>query len=239
MAQFFDGVPLLIGVRLGDARGFVNSLDRHLVTELGIARVQQAGDGRGAAGVRCAGERDVPLAGQQPGRGVESDPAGARQVRFGPRMQVRKIGGGSSRSFERLHVRHELNQIAGDEARGESQMAYDLDQQPSRVAAGAAAQRQGLLASLYARLHANDVADFVLHELIDADQKIHSAGASARHSAEKGGKHGSGRLGFEKWAQLAGDRRVVGKGVLFRVRFQEEIKRIEYGHFGNQIDFHE
>src|ERR1035438_789738 len=88
-----------------------------------------------AAAERWAGGRDGSPAGQQPGRGIESDPAGARKVHFGPRMQVRKIGGGAGRSFERLHVGHELNQIAGNEARRESQMAHDLDLQPSRIAA--------------------------------------------------------------------------------------------------------
>ena len=62
----------------------------------------------------------MPFAGQQPGRGIESDPAGAGKIDFGPGVQVREIGGGAGRAFERLHVRHELNQIAGNEARRES-----------------------------------------------------------------------------------------------------------------------
>ena len=181
----------------------------------------------------------MTFAGQQPGRGIESDPAGARKIDFGPRVQVREIGGGSGRSFERLHVRHELNQIAGNEARRQPEMAHDLDQQPGRIAARAGAQSESLLAGLHARLHANDVADFALHQLIQADQKIHRARCFARHFGEKSGKPRPGRFGFEKRAQLAGGRGVVGKRILFRVRLQEEVERIEDRHFGNQIDFHE
>ena len=239
VAQFFDGMPLLGGIWLGDARRLVNPLDGHLVSEFGIAGVEQAGDRRGAGSVRRAGERDVALAGQQPGGGIESDPAGAGKVRFGPGMQVGEIGSGARRSVERLHVRHELNQIAGNEARGQPEVAHDLDQQPGRIAAGAAAQRESFLASLHARFHTNDVADFVLHELIEADQKIHGAGGCARHAGEKGGKPRAGRLGFEKRAQLAGGQGVVGKRALFRVRLQEKVERIVDRHFGNQIDFHE
>jgi hypothetical protein len=239
MAELFDRLPLVLAIWFGDARCFVNSLHRHLVTEFGLAGFEQAGDGRRATGVRSARERDVPLAGQQPGRGIESHPAGARKIRFGPRMQVREIGGGAGRSFERLHVRHELNQIARNEARRDSQVAHDLHQQPCRIAARPGAQREGLLASLHARLHADDIADFVLHQLIEADQKIHRAGGPARHFGEEGGKHVPGRLGFAKRAQLAGGRGVVGEGVFLRVRLQEKVKRIVDRHFGHQIDLHE
>ena len=97
-----------------------------------------AGDGRGAAGVGRAGERNVAFAGQQPGGGIEPDPARAGQIDFGPGVQIGEVGSGSGGAFERLHVGRQLNQIAGNEARGEAQMAQDLDQQPGRIAAGAA-----------------------------------------------------------------------------------------------------
>ena len=43
-------------------------------------------------------------------------------------------------TFERLDVGLELNQIAGDEARGQAEMAQDLHQQPRGIAARPAAQ---------------------------------------------------------------------------------------------------
>ena len=71
-----------------------------------------------------------------------------------------KSAAGSAGAFERLHVGRELNQIAGDEARGESQMAQDLDQQPRRIAARSGSELERLLAGLDARLHPDHVADF-------------------------------------------------------------------------------
>ncbi len=114
--ELFDCLPLPVGIWFGDAGRFVNPLYRHFVTEFRLAGFEQAENRCCAACVRSAGERDMPLAGQQPGCGIESNPSGARKIRFGPRVQVREIGGGTGRSFERLHVRHELNQIAGNEA---------------------------------------------------------------------------------------------------------------------------
>ncbi len=101
---------------------------RHLVRELGFAGIESAGDGRGAGGVRRAGERDVAFAGEQAGGGIEADPAGAGQIDFGPRVEIGEVGGRAGGAFERLHVGRELDQIAGDEARGESEMAQDLDE---------------------------------------------------------------------------------------------------------------
>ena len=50
---------------------------------------------------------------------------------------------------------------------------------------------------------------------------------------------GAGRFGFEEGAQFAGERGVVGEGIFFGVRFEEEIERIEDRHLGDQIDFDE
>ena len=80
----------------------------------------------------------MAFAGEQAGGGVEADPAGAGQVDFGPGVQIGEVGGGAGGAVERLHVGRELDQVAGDEARGEAEMAQDLDQQPGRIAAGAA-----------------------------------------------------------------------------------------------------
>ena len=122
--------------------------------------------------VRRAGERDVSFAGQQPGSGIEANPAGAGEIDLGPCVQIGKVGGGAGGAFERLHVGGELNQVAGDETGRQSQVAQDLHQQPGRVAAGTGAQGERLLAALHPVLQADDVADVALHPLIEADQKI-------------------------------------------------------------------
>jgi hypothetical protein len=46
-----DGGPLLVGVGQGDARGFVDARDLHVVGELDLALVDAAFDGRGADGL--------------------------------------------------------------------------------------------------------------------------------------------------------------------------------------------
>jgi hypothetical protein len=60
-----------------------------------------ARDGRRVPGPGRAGERDVALAGEQPGRGVEPDPARARQVDLGPGVQVGEVVVGAGRPVER------------------------------------------------------------------------------------------------------------------------------------------
>ena len=72
----------------------------------------------------------MAFAGEQAGRGVEADPAGAGEIDFGPGVEVGEVGWGSGGAFERLHVSRELDQIAGNEAGGEAEMAQDLDEQP-------------------------------------------------------------------------------------------------------------
>ncbi len=120
MAELFDFAPLIIRVGLGDARGFVNSLDRHLMPEIRIGRAEDAADGAGGtAGVGSAGERNVAFAGKQSGGRIESNPSGTRQIDFSPSVQIGEIGGGAGRPFERPHVGDELNQVAGDESRRE------------------------------------------------------------------------------------------------------------------------
>ena len=105
----------------------------------------QPGDRRGGLRIGRGGERDMALAGQQTGRGVHAHPAGARQIRLRPGMQVGEVGGRAFRPFKRLHIADKLDQVAGDEARRIAEMAQQLHQQPRRIAAGAFARRQRLL----------------------------------------------------------------------------------------------
>ena len=75
MAQLFDLVPLLFGVRLGDARRFPHARHFHVVLEVDLGLVHGAGDRRRADGLRRARQRDVAFAGQQARGGIEADPA--------------------------------------------------------------------------------------------------------------------------------------------------------------------
>ena len=161
VAERVDLPPLLVGVRLGDARRFVDPPHAHLVAERHLAFVDRAGHRRGALRIGRGRERDVALAGQEPRRRVEPNPAGAGQVDLGPRVQVGEVRVRSARAVERLHVGLELNEVAGDEARRETEMAEDLHEQPAAVAARAGRERQ----RLFRRLHAGLEPDDVLHRL--------------------------------------------------------------------------
>ena len=89
-------------------------------------------------------ERDVAFAGEQAGRRIETDPAGARQVDFGPGVEVREVFFRTRRPVERFHVRLELDQVARNKSRREAKLAQNLDQQPGRVATRPPAFLQGL-----------------------------------------------------------------------------------------------
>ena len=175
VAERLDALPLVFGVGQGDARILVDAGDAHLVEELHFAGVHAAGHGRGGGGLRRCGERDMALAGKEAGSGIEADPARARQIDFGPGVQVGEVGFGPGGTVERLDVGFQLNEIAGDEARGESEMAQDLHQQPGAVAARTALQRQGFFRGLDAGLEADDVPRHIHQPGVDFDQKVDSS----------------------------------------------------------------
>src|SRR5580658_9395412 len=114
----------------------------------------------------------MPLARKKPGGGIEPDPSGAGEIDLGPCMQVSEISRRSFGTFQRFDVGLELDEIAGDEARGEAEMPERLDHQIRAVAARSAAQRQRFLTRLNPGFEANDVSDRVHQALIDRDEKI-------------------------------------------------------------------
>ena len=73
--------------------------------ELDLARFDAARDRRGARRLRRARERDVPFAGEQSGRRIEADPAGARQIDLAPGVEIGEIAVGARRSVQRFDVR--------------------------------------------------------------------------------------------------------------------------------------
>ena len=234
-----DFLPLLFAVRAGDARRFEDPVHGHLVREFRLARVESAGNRRGAAGVGRAGERDVTFAGEETGGGVEADPARSGQVNLGPGVQIGEVGGGANRAFERLHIGRELNQISGNEACGKSQMAQDLDKKPGGIPAGAGTQAEGFLAALDTGFHADYIAGFVLQTLVQADQEVDGAKFFARNLREPGGEFRPGGLCLKIRPQFTGKGLIVSKRIIFRRRLQEKVERIEDSHFRDQIHFHE
>ena len=132
-----DGLPSLVAVGQCHPGRFADAGQRHLEVEGHLGLFVGTRDGGGTDGMRGGSQRDVALAGEQAGRGVEADPAGAREVDFGPGVEVGEVGFSPNRAVERFDVGGELDQVAGHEAGGEAQIAEDLDEQPGAVAAGA------------------------------------------------------------------------------------------------------
>ena len=89
-------------------------------------------------------------------------------------------------------------QVARNEARGQAQVAQDLHQQPARVAAGTATQRQRFFGRLHARFHADQIFDLVLNALVQRHQKIDGADFGLIYGVDQGLQQRGGRLGFQK-----------------------------------------
>ena len=79
----------------------------------------------------------MALAGQQARGRIQSDPARSRQVNLAPGVKVREIMTRACGALDGFRIGDQLNEIPRHEARGESQMSQQLDQQFGGVAAGA------------------------------------------------------------------------------------------------------
>lgn len=178
MAERVDGRPLLRRVGQGDARGFEHAFDVHLVVELHLAGIDEAADRCGADRIGRGGERQVALAGQQARGGIEADPAGPGQVDLAPGMQVGEVTFRAGRTVERFHIGLELDQVAADKARGETQMTEELHEQPGGVATGTAGELEGLFRRLHAGLEPDRVADLLGESRIELHEEIHRARAT-------------------------------------------------------------
>jgi len=131
LAQRVDRRPLRVAVRLGHARVLVHARQLHRKIEFDVAHVSVADDRRRIARVGGAREGNMTFAGEQSRSRVEPDPARARKIYLRPGVQIGEVALRSRRTVERLLVGGELDQVAGREARGESEIAQDLHQQPA------------------------------------------------------------------------------------------------------------
>ena len=214
---------------------------RHAVAEgkrgIGVA-AESARDRRGTRVIGGAGERYVPFSGKQSRGRIEADPPGTGDIDFSPCMQVGEILVGAGRPVERFDIGHQLHQVSRHEARRQPEVAQDLHQQPAGVAAGAELVRQCMLAGLHAWFHAHGIIDGAMHTLVDRDQKIDDA---LRVQVGLIKKFLQQRTAFDSF-QIRGEflEQLFGifERIFFCVFFQEEIKRVDDRHFGNQIDLY-
>ena len=175
MTEALDFDPLFVGIGLGDTRRFPDPGDLHAMLKLSLTLVKSACYRRGGCGLRRAGQRNMPLASKQARRWIKTNPAGPRQIHFRPGVQIGEIRLRTRRTIQRLHICGQLDQIAGNETRSQTEMAKNLHQQPGRIAAGAGLFGQRFFGSLYPRFKADRIADIALHLCIERHQKIHAA----------------------------------------------------------------
>jgi hypothetical protein len=224
LAQRQDMRPLLLGVGLGDARRLVHARDLHVVAERHLTLVHQALHGRGARGLRRAGQRNMPLAREQARGRVQPYPARAGQKHLAPGVQVGKVFFGAARAVDGLDVGRELDQIARDEARREPQVAQQLHQQPAAVAARAARQLQRGFRALHARLHADGIGHVGVQALVELDQKVYGAAGLEVCAREIVGKQRRERLLGQVGREFECQRAFVAKRKLLGVGLEKKSK---------------
>ena len=187
--------------------------------------------------MRRRGERNVAFAAEQPRGRIEPDPAGAGQIDFGPGVQIGEIDVGAGGAVERFDVGPQLDQIAGDKARRQADVAQDLHQEPRRVAARSGTGGERFLGRLHARLHADQIADQLLQALIELDQKIDGvARLRARSSRSNSFSRGPAGSGPMKASKILVKLRLEFERPLVRVRLDEEVERIDDLHVGREVD---
>ncbi len=188
-AELTDRPPRLVGVGQGHARVLVHAGDGVGELQHRFAGLGAAADGRRARRMGRGRQRDVALAGEQPRRRVQADPACAGDVHLGPGVQVGEVGGGSRRPVEGLDVGGQLHQVTRHEPGGQAELAQDRHQQPGRVAARADPGAQREIRGLDAGLHAHAVGDVGVDGVVEGDQEVDGAGAVGHREVAHPGPH--------------------------------------------------
>ena len=113
-------------------------------------------------------------------------------------MQVGEIVRGAHWAIQRLHVRLQLDQISGNEARRKAQVAQDLQQQESGIAARSGALAQRLFGGLDARLQPDDVGNLALQPGVQIHQEEHRTAAAEVDGLQIFEQQGAGLRQLEK-----------------------------------------
>ncbi len=240
-AEGLDGLPLRFPVRLGDPWVLVHPGDPVAEPHLDLDHLGGAGDGGGRGRLGGAGQRDVALAGEQPGGRVEADPAGAGQEHLGPGVEVGEVLGRPAGTVEGGQVGDQLDQVAGHEAGGQAEVAQHLDEQPGRVPARADAPLQGVLGLLDAGLHADRVGDLGLDAPVDVGHEVRGAGPVVAPLAQvlhHGVEPRPTGIGDQVRHQVPGQHRLVGEGDVLGLVVEEEVEGVDHRHVGDQVDDH-
>jgi len=236
MPEPLDTQPLFVGVGLCDARIFIDPAHRVAVLELHFASIRRALDRGGMREVRRRGQWDMTFGGEQAGGRIEADPAGARQIDLGPRMEIAEIRAWSYRAVERLDVLDQLHEIAGHEAAREAEVTQDLHEQPCAVSTRAAAARERFFARLDAGFEAHDVVDVTFEALIERDQKVDGRRGLAIDGGDPRSQQRTALFYLEIRDQIAGEFGVVGDRKIARTLLEKEIERVDRDHVRDHFD---
>ena len=235
-AERLDARPLLGAVGQRDARVLVDPAHDVRVLHRRLGWLDGARDRGGGARLRRARERDVALAGEQAGGRVEADPAGAREVGLGPRVQVGEVPRRAGELRAGHDVLDELHEVAGGEAGRDADPAQRLHEQPRAVAARADRAPQRLVGRLDARLHAYGVADAVEHAAVARDEEVDRAPGLARDRRDPVLEERAGGFHDEVRREVLAQLGVVVEGPLRRGLVDEEVERVDDGHVRDEVD---
>ena len=177
----------------------------------------------------------MALAREEAGGRIEADPSRPGQVDLDPRVQIGEVLLGSGRPGERLDVRHELDEIAGDEARRQAEVAQELHEEPGRVAARPAAEGERLLLRLHAGLVADHVGDVALDALVQLDQEVERGARLPADGPEIAGEARGERLHAQVGEELARLLVAVHEGEPLGVGLEEEVEGVVDGELGDQV----
>ena len=152
-------------------------------------------------------------------------------------MQIGEIVVGAGRAIERHQIGLQLDQVAGDEARGKAEVAERLDQQPARIAAGAFLVAKGFLGRVDPGFEPDDVAYGALDTGIEGNEKIDGVLRPAVNVGEEGRQQWTGRFGLHVDRQVAAQILRIGDGGGGRRFLDKEVERIVDRHVGDEVDF--
>jgi len=154
-------------------------------------------------------------------------------------VQVGEIVIRAGRAVDGDEIRLELDQIARNKTRGETQMPEDLNQQPAGVAARALSGLEGFLGRLHARLHADHIANLVGQAGVEANDEIDRSGSLAGNRLQKRRQSRTRRFGRPVDHQVRRDVLGIIERPLLGGFLDKEIERIVDRHVGDQfhLDF--